>query len=278
MTNLAEAISRLFTEPWLIHPKVHAAMAHSLIGYLNRDAQVIAEDKEDGDEDDDALCIANGFAIIDVSGVLMKRPGLIERVFYGAQDIDEVKSAVSRAVALPDTHSLILNVDSPGGTVTGIPELATTISAANDAKPVFAFTDRLMASAAYWISSGTSAIFATPSAELGSVGVYMPMYDYSKLLEKMGISLEMFSTGKYKGIGVPGTSLTEDQREYLQGSVESIYGDFVEAVVAGRNRVSLDDMQGQTFGGTKAVAKGFADQLVGSIDEVITQTNPRIIR
>jgi signal peptide peptidase SppA len=249
-------------------------LAHSLLASIEGKLQPMAEDKED---EDDMLCIVGGFAVVRVSGVLMKNPGLIERLYYGAIDTDEVIDAVSRGMALPDTHSLVLDIDSPGGTVTGIPELGTAIMAANSAKPVFAFTDRLMASAAYWLAAGATSIYSTPSAELGSIGVYMPFYDYTEFLKQVGIKVELFTSGKYKGAGFPGTSLTEDQRDQFQSQINDIYNLFASHVAINRGSIESDDMQGQTYIGKKAVQKGFADRLVGNLDEVLKENNPRLL-
>jgi ClpP class serine protease len=120
-----------------------------------------------------------------------------------------------------------LDIDSPGGTVAGTPELAAAVSALDQKKPVYAFSSGLMASAAYWIASQARAIYATPSAQVGSIGVVQAVVDRSAAINAAGIKVEVFSVGKYKAMGAPGTPLTDDitlSRETGRGDLFEICG------------------------------------------------------
>jgi ClpP class serine protease len=83
-----------------------------------------------------------------------------------------------------------------------------------------------MASAAYWIGVTADAIFAEPSAEIGSIGVYSAFLDESRAFEMEGLKTELFKTGKYKGMGMPGLPLTEDQRALIQAEVDRVNKQF----------------------------------------------------
>jgi ClpP class serine protease len=109
-----------------------------------------------------------------------------------------------------------------------------------------------MASAAYWIASQARAIYATPSAQVGSIGVVQAVVDDSVALDKEGIKVEVFSVGKYKAMGAPGNPLTNDQRELIQSNLAEIAGEFHAAVLAKGRAIPPDAMEGQTFSGRQA--------------------------
>jgi ClpP class serine protease len=109
-----------------------------------------------------------------------------------------------------------------------------------------------MASAAYWIASQARAIYATPSAQVGSIGVVQAVVDRSAAINAAGIKVEVFSVGKYKAMGAPGTPLTDDQRELIQSNLAEIAGEFHAAVLAKGRAIPADAMEGQTFSGRQA--------------------------
>lgn len=151
----------------------------------------------------------------------------------------------------------------------GTPEAADSVRLANLRKPVLAYADGLVCSAAYWIASQASAIYAMPSAEVGSIGAYMAIMDYTRAAEMEGIRVEMFRSGKHKGMGYPGTSLRDDQREMLQAQVMDIAAKFKAAVRSGRGKPIDDEcMQGQSFCVEAAAKCGLIDQ-VSDFDTVV---------
>jgi ClpP class serine protease len=109
-----------------------------------------------------------------------------------------------------------------------------------------------MASAAYWIASQARAIYATPSAQVGSIGVVQAVVDSSAAIDKAGIKVEVFSVGKYKAMGAPGTALTDDQRELIQSNLAEIAAEFHDAVLSRGRAIPAEAMEGQTFSGKQA--------------------------
>jgi ClpP class serine protease len=109
-----------------------------------------------------------------------------------------------------------------------------------------------MCSAAYWVASQARAIYATPSAQVGSIGVVQAVIDNSAALDKAGIKVEVFSVGKYKAMGAPGTPLTDDQRELISSNLAEIAGEFHAAVLAKGRAIPAEAMEGQTFSGKQA--------------------------
>jgi signal peptide peptidase SppA len=200
----------------------------------------------------DLLTVENGVGIVSIVGVLMKRPDFFSRLLLGGTDMEDIEAALIAARDRADVQAVFLDVDSPGGTVNGTPELAALVADVSKAKYTYAFTDGQMCSAAYWIASQADAIFATPSARVGSIGVLLPVLDESEAFKQAGLKVELFAAGKFKSIGVEGTTLTDEQRTWIQAQVDETYGDFKAAVLARGRRITPDVMEGQSFSGRKA--------------------------
>ena len=202
----------------------------------------------------------NGTAIISINGVLGHKLTAAQKAMGGVDTIDVIE-AVENAAADSDVQTILLDVDSPGGTVGGIPELAETIEDVQRGgqKQIVAYTDSMIASAAYWAVAGANAIYASPSSEVGSIGVYMPVIDTSQSLREQGVQVELIKAGKYKGAGFPGVAIDEEVRSFLQAEVNETYDDFVSFVSKYRPALGGDKMQGQTFSGKRAAQIGMID-------------------
>lgn len=165
----------------------------------------------------------------------------------------------------PDVGTIVLDIDSPGGMVTGTVEAADAVYAAAKKKTVVALVNPLCASAAYWIASQASEIIATKSADIGSVGVFMAHTDCSKFNEMNGMAVTYIYAGQYKVEGNPDEPLSQDAIDYYQGEVDSIYSDFVKGVARGRGISTADVLakfgQGRTMMAADAKAAGMIDQI-----------------
>jgi len=150
-------------------------------------------------------------------------------------------------------EAIFLDIDSPGGSVNGTPELAQAVAEASKAKYVYAFSAGQMCSAAYWVASQADAIYAISSARIGSIGVILPVVDSSAAFEQAWLKVEVFAAGKFKSAGTPGTSLTDEQRSWLQSEVEETAADFHAAVLACGRKIPDDAMEGQTFSARNAM-------------------------
>lgn len=198
------------------------------------------------------LSIEDGIGVVAIEGPILRKPDLFARIFFGATSSEEIGDALREAAGREDIKAVFLNIDSPGGTVAGTPELANAVAALDKKKPVYAFSSGLMCSAAYWVASQARAIYATPSAQVGSIGVVQAVIDNSAALDKAGIKVEVFSVGKYKAMGAPGTPLTDDQRELISSNLAEIARDFHGAVLAKGRAIPAEAMEGQTFSGKQA--------------------------
>ena len=119
MTPLLHA---LHYQPWLITPETHAAMLRA----LSR-TELFSQDLPQPPEPE-LLSVENGVGIVTIHGALMKRPDFFARLLLGATDMEDVAVALEAARDRADVHAVFLDVDSPGGTVNGTPELAALVS------------------------------------------------------------------------------------------------------------------------------------------------------
>jgi signal peptide peptidase SppA len=215
--------------------------------------------------------VMDGVAVVPFFGVVGKHLDDLE-VLCGGCDIDRFMSVLREARADPEANAgTVIWFHSPGGVVTGIPEAAREIAAMLDTgPPVWAYTDGMMASAAYWLASQTEAVFAAPSSDVGSIGVFLAWLDMSQNLEDQGIRLELVKAGEHKAVGHPAVAISEEQRAMLQTEVDEIYAMFTSAVVAKRD-VPESAMQGQTFSFDRQTANGLVDGQFDSLDSLITE-------
>ena len=232
---------------WLIKPEALESLSATVDAFF-KDGQSI----QDGTTDNPVMSIQDGIATISIDGPLMRNPGILARIFMGATDSTMILDAIVEATDRPDVKAVMLDIDSPGGTVSGTPEMAAAVADLNKAKPVYAFSAGMMCSAAYWIASQARAIYVTPSATVGSIGVVQAVVDKTDALAKQGVKVEVFTVGKFKAMGAPGVPLTEDQRALIQSNLGEIAQEFHDAVLSNGRKVPADAMEGQTFRGKQA--------------------------
>jgi capsid assembly protease len=260
--RLMRVRTALATEPWLLTPAMHAqlvaiAEAHAAGGDIAAAQHALAVGMPENKPATE-YAMHGDVAVIPVEGVIGRK---FSNTLHssGVTSVDVLQRLIESASADPRVSALVLSIDSPGGLARGVPEAAAAVAAANHAKTVVAYVDGQAASAAYWIASQAYAIYTTPSASVGSIGVYSAILDMSVAYAAAGARVEVFRSGKHKGMGVPGTSLTDEQRAMIQASVDSLAADFKAAVRAGRGSVADDVMQGQSFDVPTAIAAGLVD-------------------
>lgn len=249
----------MLSQPQLITAEAHASILQLLTARIENGPQ-----REDGAGPcgekvvRPSMVIENGIAFVPVPGVIGKGLTAMEKG-SGAVDVSEIEKDLVFAVKTPEVRGIVMDVDSPGGMYQGTPELASFL--AGIPKKTATFVDGTMASGALWLgTSVNSGVFATPTASIGSIGAYVAFPDVTERLKMMGIKMEMFSSGKYKGMGHPGVPLTGAQRDLIADRVMSINREFRSHVAAMRgDSVPAEAMQGQTFNGREAVDLGLID-------------------
>ena len=213
------------------------------------------------------------YAVIPVKGVIGKNLSELEAM-CGCCDINDVQEMLEDCERDATITTVILNIDSPGGVSVGVPELAEKIK--NYSKKVISFTSNEACSAAYWIGSQASEFYATPSSTVGSIGVYVAFPDMSEAFKMDGIKMDVIKAGIYKGAGIPGTSLDNNQRKMLQDEVLEIHADFKNAVKSVRSFVEDSSMEGQCFSGKRGAEAGLVTGLINGFDELMESLDANV--
>lgn len=242
--TLAETL--LLKQPWLITPDAFRAMAAAVGKFFEGNASLPSLTRSE------LLSVENGVGVVAMHGPMIRKPDLFSQILFNATDIEGLCGAVREAGERPDIEAVFLDINSPGGGVIGTPELAQAVAEVNRAKPVYAFSSGLMCSAAYWVASQAQAIYVTPSARVGSIGVIQPVIDDSEALKNRGLKVEVIAVGKFKGMGTPGVPLTDAQRELIQTDIAETARDFHAAVLSRGRKIPPEAMEGQDFSGKQA--------------------------
>lgn len=174
---------------------------------------------------------------------------------------------MGRLAADPSIDQIILDIDTPGGMVTGTQEAADAVWAARKKKPVIGLVNPLCASAGYWIASQCSSIVGVPSADIGSIGVFMCHYDCSAMLANAGIKPTYIFAGEYKVEGNSSEPLSAEGLAWFQSEVDQTYSDFINAVARGRGVTAQAVMD--KFGKGRCFSAPMAKK-VGMIDSIST--------
>jgi signal peptide peptidase SppA len=217
---------------------------------------------------------AGSVAILPVYGVLAPRMNLMSEM-SGGMSYDKLTSQLREAVANKAIRTVILDVDSPGGSVAGNAEFAAEIMRARTKKPIVAVAQYTMGSAAYHLGAAATEIVAAPSARVGSIGTYMIHDDLSAAMEKLGVKRTFISAGDGK---VDGNETGPPSDAFLSRSktmVDEAYGQFVGNVVKGRGAGTTADMvrhewKAHVYGAAEALSLGMIDR-IATLDETVAR-------
>lgn len=216
---------------------------------------------------DELVIEQGGIGVVPIRGVIAQRASLFDDVSPGrGTSVERISGMLQKAAADSAVRGVLLEVDSPGGTVTGIPELADEIRGFEQAtgKPVWAFSDGMVASAAYWLAGAASRIAAIPSAQIGSIGIYSVLRDSHRAADALGVQVHVVSTGPHKGAGEPGTQITRQQLDGVQKQVDAFFDLFKGDVAKDRGLQgqSLDQVcDGQCWLSSDALQSELIDQV-----------------
>lgn len=212
---------------------------------------------------------ANGISIVTIDGELGKRLSIADKA-AGKVDLDDITRALKIAKNA-NTSAVILHINSPGGTSVGVQEVGDVITNLTQTKPVFGFTDTIMASAGYWLGACSNGIFCTPTSELGSIGVMVKVMDFSESLRINGINPQIFTAGEYKAMGHGEKPLSDKHEQFIVNDIEKQYLKFKTLVSEYRGGVEDSTMQGQLFSGEEAIKVNLADEIVPDLETVINK-------
>ena len=211
--------------------------------------------------------------VLPLYGVLAHRMNMMTAM-SGGTSLELAGRALGELVASPQISAIVLDIDSPGGEVNGVTEMAAQVRRARAIKPVVAVANSMAASAAYWIAASASEVVVTPSGQVGSIGVVAAHEDVSAAQERDGVKTTLITAGRFKAEGSPFAPLGDEARADVQARVDEMYGLFVADVAKGRD-VPLADVragfgEGRLVTAARAVKLGMADR-IATLDETLSR-------
>lgn len=212
--------------------------------------------------------------VVTVAGPLNNTDSWMNEVM-GATGYPEIRAALVHAAKHPDVKAIAMDIKSGGGSVSGVTDTADLISMIDTrVKPIHAFSDGIIASAAYWLGSSARTLDIGKVTEAGSIGVITVHQDISKMYADMGITSTVLRAGKYKALGNPFEPLSDSAKEHIQGQLDQMYTMFTQHVADARGvsyAVADTKMaQGRVFIGQAAVDVGLVDS-VTNFDALMTK-------
>ncbi|MFP3890973.1 S49 family peptidase [uncultured Ralstonia sp.] len=267
-------ISEFLSTPWAIMPERLAAFAGVVARWSSgsiADADTMARVRANAEivaarRSAAARTSGGSIAVLPMYGVVTQRGNMADDISgLGSMSTQMFAQTLRSALADDAVDAILIDIDSPGGSVYGVQELADEIYQARGQKPVVAIANSLAASAAYWLGSAASELYVSPGGEVGSIGVWSAHEDWSKALAEAGITTTLISAGKYKTEGNPYEPLSADARAFMQGRVDDYYGAFTKAIARNRGvplATVRDGMgQGRVLGAQAAKDTGMVDDI-----------------
>lgn len=264
---------------WAIHPPkleqiIGVIEARSIGVTLDSAAFEAAEQKRKSN-----LGTKKRIHVMGLHGTISQHPSAFSS---GGTSTEAFGREFDAAMANPAIDGILIDADSPGGSVFGVPELADKIRGARgQGKNIVAVANAEAHSAAYWLATAADELWVTPSGMVGSVGVVMAHVDQSAANESEGFKVTYVTAGKYKVEGNSDEPLGEEARSEFQRHVDRYYGMFVRGVAANRgitpSQVEKDFGQGRVVGARDAVERGMADR-VGTLEEAFAKMTENRLR
>ncbi|WP_265017129.1 S49 family peptidase [Wolbachia endosymbiont (group B) of Endotricha flammealis] len=202
-------------------------------------------------------------AVIAIHGILTKKPGAFD-VFLGMTSYEQIEEQITQALADSSIETIILEIDSPGGEVNGVFDLADFIYSARGKKRIIGIANDDAYSAAYAIASSAEKVFVSRTSGVGSIGVIASHIDQSGFDEKQGIKYTTVFAGSRKNDLNPHEPITSESLENLKSEVNRLYGMLVELIARNRN-LSVEAIKNTEAGlyfGKNAVEIGLADRII----------------
>lgn len=268
-------IASVMNTPWAIEPQrlvdIMEVLAYKADGgqmspeeiaaYV--DVQAVVRPRSDN--------VGGGVAVIGLRGILEHRAEQVNDISGpGGTSMQGFLSRFRDAVTNDSIGAVVIDADTPGGSVDGVPEAAAEIFGARGSKPIVAVANTLAASAGYWLASQADEFVVSPSGKVGSIGVFTAHSDLTEKMAMRGEKVTLVHAGRHKVEGNPFEPLGDEARDHLQGVVNSYYDEFVDAVARGRG-VKVGAVTGG-FGEGRVVKAGDALK-EGMVDRVDTLEN-----
>ena len=199
----------------------------------------------------------NKIGVIEIKGTLTSSQEILKALKDCRQD--------------PKMKAVIVRLDSPGGSVGPAQEIYREIDRTRKVKPVVASMGSVAASAAYYIASACTRIVSNPGTITGSIGVISMFPNMKQLFDKIGYETVTIKSGKMKDVGNPGRAMTDEERAYMQGTMDEVHTQFIRDVAKGRNQTEekiREIADGRIIIGETAQKLGLVDEL-GNYEDAV---------
>jgi len=271
MNNLPHLSQKLFNVPLAILPgKIEVIMCVladrlGVTRLFRADGSAVMLDSFGTGEQaqDRAYDVVEGVAIIPVQGTLVQKLGCLHP-YSGMTGYDGIRANLSMAMEDEAVRAIVLDIDSPGGEVSGCFDLCDAIYQARSEKPIWAILTENAFSAAYAIASAASRIVVPRTGGTGSVGVICAHVDFSKALTEAGIAVTLITYGARKADGNEFNPLSDEAKSRLQADVDTMGDMFVDMVARNRDLPvsTVRNTEAGCYMGKKGVKVGFADAVM----------------
>jgi len=286
LRNLPHIASMAFNEPLMLEPAYARVFFCALAGQLGitrltdtvsgatLGAEQIAEplalfgdDEEMGSRTARSYQITNGIAVLPVSGTLVSKTRSLQP-YSGMTGYNGIIARLQQAMSDPGVDGILLDMDTPGGMVSGAFDCADLIARMRDIKPVWALANDMNCSAGQLIASAASRRLVTQTARTGSIGVMMAHSNYGAALKTQGVEVTLIYSGDHKVDGNPYEKLPKDVRDDFQTRIDATRRMFAEKVAAytGMSVQAVLDTEAAVFSGQESVDAGLAEELVNNTD------------
>jgi signal peptide peptidase SppA len=272
--KFAHLATRMFETPLALHPgkaQVVIAALGERLGVASTVKMLGGVGAFDGDEFDrpgetfreEGYDCVLGVAKIEIEGILVNKLGTL-RPYSGMTGYDGIRQSIGDALADPEVRAIMLDIDSPGGEVSGCFDLVDDLYKARGKKPIWAILTDSAYSAAYAIASAADKIIVPETGGTGSIGCIWMHYDYSKALAAAGIKVTVVKWGDRKADGAEEFPLSEEAFSRAQRDIDTMGGIFANRVARNRGLIesAIREMQAATFLGVEGVSLGLADEVM----------------
>lgn len=276
-------ITQFLSSPWALMPEylnAASAMVQRWASGASVSPEVLASVRADAQArnarmDQNQVAGGGAIAVLPFYGVVTQRGNMMDDICGpGSVSTQRFTQQFRQALADDTVGAILIDIDSPGGSVYGVSELADEIYQSRNVKPIVGLANSLCASAAYWVGTAAGELYVTPGGEVGSIGVWQAHFDYSKAMAEDGVTPTLISAGKFKVEGNPYNPLDEEAKAFLQSRVDDYYGTFTQGV--SRNMgvplsQVLDGMgQGRCLGADAALQQGMVAGIM-TFDQVLAK-------
>lgn len=287
MKDYTQIITQLRNSCWYIVPEsldtILEIVNMRLSGkaFSDEEIRLRLEEADNGDREHSNVEVAGGVGIVPLYGPIYPKANLMT-MLSGATSLEQFSADLDSLLANDDVKNIILDVDSPGGVDSMVPETAQKIREARETKPIHAVANGMAGSAAYYLASQATSFYATPSGKVGSIGAYLVHEDRSEADKQDGVKVTFISSGPYKTAGNEHEPLSTDTKAYIQGIVDESCERFIQDVALGRG-VDVETVReyadGRIFSAQTATDMGMIDGVKSFNDlagELLVKSQPQV--